>query len=132
VLFSSHILSDAESLCSAVGILARGRLVAGGSLSDLTGGGRGGSEVVVTGLVPAVAERLRPRLRGMTRIADGRYSLDLGPDLRPESLIAELSAIGVVLVSVTPSRTTLEDVFVEALVKASHGPAATTDSVGAA
>jgi len=131
VLFSSHILSDAESLCSAVGILARGRLVANGTLSDLTAGGRGGAEVVVTGLAPAVAERLRPRLRGMTRIADGRYSLDLPADLRPEPLIAELSAAGAVLVSVTPSRTTLEDVFVEALGKAMPGPA-TNDAAGAA
>ena len=132
VLFSSHILSDAESLCSAVGILARGRLVANGTLSDLTAGGRGGSEVVVTELAPAVAERLRPRLRGMTRIADGRYSLDLPADLRPEPLIAELSAAGAVLVSLTPSRTTLEDVFVEALGKAAPGPAATKDTAGAA
>jgi ABC-2 type transport system ATP-binding protein len=131
VLFSSHILSDAESLCSAVGILVKGRLVASGTLSDLTRGGRGGSEMVVTGLAPALAERLRPRLRGMTNIAAGRYSLDLGTDIRPESLIAELSATGAVLVSVTPSRTTLEDVFVEALGKAEPG-AATTDTVGAA
>ncbi len=123
VLFSSHILSDAEALCSGVGILAKGRLVANGSLSDLTAGGRGGAEVVVTGLNPLVADRLAPRLRGITRIADGRYSLDLGPDLRPEPLIAELAAAGAVLVSVTPARTTLEDVFVDALGKAGAGNA---------
>ena len=31
VLFSSHILSDAELLCTRVGILAKGRVVAHGS-----------------------------------------------------------------------------------------------------
>jgi ABC-2 type transport system ATP-binding protein len=36
ILFSSHILSDAEQLCSRVGILARGRLVRLGALAELT------------------------------------------------------------------------------------------------
>src|SRR5918996_1025761 len=35
VFFSSHVLSDAEALCSRVAILARGRLVASGRLSDM-------------------------------------------------------------------------------------------------
>src|SRR5205814_8153230 len=35
VFFSSHVLSDAEALCSKVAILAKGRLVAGGRLTDL-------------------------------------------------------------------------------------------------
>jgi ABC-2 type transport system ATP-binding protein len=36
ILFSSHILSDAEQLCSRVGIMARGRLAKIGPLSELT------------------------------------------------------------------------------------------------
>jgi ABC-2 type transport system ATP-binding protein len=36
ILFSSHILSDAEQLCSRVGILARGRLAQIGPLAELT------------------------------------------------------------------------------------------------
>jgi ABC-2 type transport system ATP-binding protein len=128
VLFSSHILSDAELLCSAVGILAKGRLVASGSLGDLTAGGRGGAEVVVTGLEPSVADRIAPGLRRITKIAEGRYSLDLAADVRPEPLVAELAAAGAVLVSVTPARTTLEDVFVEALARASAAaPPAVSD-----
>ena len=38
VLFSSHILSDVEQLCSEVAILARGRLVARGSVAALVAG----------------------------------------------------------------------------------------------
>jgi ABC-2 type transport system ATP-binding protein len=118
VLFSSHILSDAEMLCSAVGILARGRLVASGTLTELTGRERGGTDLVVTDLRADLADRLGRRLRRVTRIADGRYHLELPPDVRPEPLIAELAAAGAVLVSVAPARTTLEDVFVEALGRA--------------
>jgi hypothetical protein len=36
-------------------------------------------------------------------------------------VIAELAAAGATLVSVTPARTTLEDVFVEALAQATSG-----------
>src|SRR6187397_660037 len=35
VFFSSHVLSDAEALCSRVAILAKGRLVTTGRLSDM-------------------------------------------------------------------------------------------------
>jgi ABC-2 type transport system ATP-binding protein len=113
VLFSSHILSDAEMLCSRIGILAKGRLVAGGSLDELTAGGSRGWEVVVSGLSEALAVRVMPNVRRLTAIAAGRYSLELPPDGHPEALVAELVAAGGALVSVTPIRATLEDVFVE-------------------
>src|SRR5690349_315438 len=35
VFFSSHVLSDAEALCSRVAVLAKGRLVAEGPLSEI-------------------------------------------------------------------------------------------------
>jgi ABC-2 type transport system ATP-binding protein len=122
VLFSSHILSDAEVLCSSVGILARGRLVASGQLDELmrkaadeAGESRRGMELVVSGLAPATADRMASRMRKVTRIAEGRYSLELPVELRPEPILAELAAAGAALVSATPLRTTLEDVFVHAL-----------------
>ena len=37
------------------------------------------------------------------------------PDMRPEPIIAELAASGAELVSVAPLRTSLEDVFLQAL-----------------
>jgi ABC-2 type transport system ATP-binding protein len=123
VLFSSHILSDAELLCSRVGILSKGQLVAAGSVDDLTAGGGRGWEIVVGDLSPAVAERLGSRVLRVTRIADRRYTIDLAADLRPEPLIAELADAGATLVSVTPLRTTLEDVFV-ARVGERPGPGA--------
>jgi ABC-2 type transport system ATP-binding protein len=113
VLFSSHILSDAEQLCSRVGILSRGRLVAAGTIDELTARAGLGWDVVVAGVAPGIVERLTPRVRQITMIADGRYSLRVPADMRPEPLIAELHAAGAELVSVTALRTTLEDVFLE-------------------
>lgn len=113
VLFSSHILSDAEAVCNRVGILSRGRLVACGALTALTDAAGRGWELIVANVQPDHAVRLEARCRRVRAIADGRYSLELGPDARPEPLIADLSAAGAWLVSVSPLRSTLEDVFVE-------------------
>src|SRR6266513_6522256 len=52
VFFSSHVLSDAEALCSRVAILARGRLVASGSLNEMLEFRAGGWELIIAG-VPA-------------------------------------------------------------------------------
>jgi ABC-2 type transport system ATP-binding protein len=119
VLFSSHILSDAELLCHRVAILARGRLAVAGSVSELTAKAsrRGGPgwEVVAGGLSPDLAARISPRVQHLTRIADDRYSFDLADEDHPETMIAELAAAGARLVSLTPLKATLEDVFMSAL-----------------
>jgi ABC-2 type transport system ATP-binding protein len=113
VLFSSHILSDAEMLCSRVAMLRRGRLVAEGSTSELTSGHTRGWEVTATHLTPAAVSALQPHAVRATRITHGRYTFALGPDQRPERMVGEITAQGGTLESVTPLRATLEDVFVE-------------------
>src|ERR1044071_4669458 len=50
VFFSSHVLADAETLCSRVAILAKGRLVAAGRLSEMLAFEVRGWELVVGGL----------------------------------------------------------------------------------
>ena len=121
VLFSSHILSDAELLCGRVGILSAGRLVVLGALAELTAGVADGSaggrgwDIVMDGVAPGIADRLGARVRRVTPIAEGRYSLEVPAGSRPEPLIAELAAAGARLVSVMPLRTTLEEVFIAAL-----------------
>jgi ABC-2 type transport system ATP-binding protein len=117
VLLSSHILSDAELLCSRVAILSKGRLQAAGPVDELTARARAdrGWDIVVSELSPALADRMAARVRRMRRIAEGRYSLELAPHERPEPLVAELAAAGARLMSVAPLRATLEDVFLTAL-----------------
>ncbi|HQX81583.1 MAG TPA: ABC transporter ATP-binding protein [Vicinamibacterales bacterium] len=113
VLFSSHILSDAETLCSRVAILARGRLMASGAVGDLTAGKAGGWEVIAANLSPAAVAALQARTTRATRIAHGRYTFELAEGERPEPFIAALTELGGALVSASPTRATLEDVFVE-------------------
>jgi ABC-2 type transport system ATP-binding protein len=118
ILFSSHILSDAEWLCDRVAILSRGRLAAVGTVADLVRESDGahatrGWEVVASGVSPSLVDRLRVRTKQTTRLGEGRYSLELAAGERPEPIVAELAAAGAVLLSVTPLRASLEEVFVD-------------------
>ena len=114
VFFSSHVLADAEALCSRVAILAGGRLVAVDNLSELSAFHVRGWEVVVTELPDAAAARLREQ-RGITRVTQlgqRRYALELPLDTSPERIIPDLVAAGGRVTSLQPLRDTLEDLFV--------------------
>ncbi len=113
VFFSSHILSDAETLCSRVAIVVGGQLVTSGRLSEILAFQVSGWELMMSDLAPEIVAGLGGRARKVTRISDGRYSIELAPDAEPERLVGELRAAGGRFVSLNPVRTTLEDYFVQ-------------------
>ena len=112
IFFSSHILTDAEALCSRVAILASGRLVACGRLTDLSLDVQGW-ELIVTGLEPSALSDLGSAVGRVTRIADGRYAIELTLGRPPEHVLSQLVGRGARLVSLNPRRETLEDFFVK-------------------
>ncbi len=118
IFFSSHILSDAETLCSRVAIVAGGRLATVGNLRDMSGFEVRGWEVVMTDVASAVLATLASRGVKATTVADGRYTFDLPKDASAEAFVAEMHAGGARLVSVAPVHTTLEDIFVQQVHKA--------------
>ena len=125
VFFSSHILSDAETLCSRVGVLVQGRLVASGPLSEVLTLDLQGWELVVTGISDALRPDLGRLARHVTPLGDGDVILHLAPDAEPDRVFAELTARGGRVVSLNPVRETLEDYFVKAV-----GTAEARDSRG--
>lgn len=111
VFFSTHILSDAEALCSRVAVVHKGELRGVGVMSELTAGVNGSMELIWHGTVP---------LAGITALgADCRIAADTVRAVLPESQLN--AAIDVIrranarLVSISPVRSTLEDYFVERL-----------------
>ncbi len=112
VFFSSHVLSDAEALCSRVAILAKGRLITSGRLTDMLAFQIRGWEVVAVGVSSTLLAALTPRATSVTRIGDDRFVFDLPVDPGPDRFVADLSAAGATLLSVNPLRDTLEDFFV--------------------
>ena len=108
VFFSSHILSDAEALCSRVAILVQGRLVANGRLADLAFEILGW-ELIVTGTDDGVLSALG--LDAVTTVDDGRFVIDLPVDRPPDQLLPELGRRGLRVVSLTPRHESLEAYF---------------------
>jgi ABC-2 type transport system ATP-binding protein len=121
VFFSSHVLSDAEALCSRVAILVQGRLAVAGSVDELTMLGSQGHELVMANLSEQTLERVRGRIARATRVGDGRFALHVVAGVAPEPIIAELAAGGARVVSLNPIRHTLEDLFLEQVRAATDG-----------
>jgi ABC-2 type transport system ATP-binding protein len=112
VFFSSHILSDAEALCSRVAIVAQGRLISTGRISEMVAFELKGWELVVSGVSDEARAAIAPRAGAIRSLAHGRYTVQIGTAERPERLIAELTARGITVESLNPLRDTLEDYFV--------------------
>jgi ABC-2 type transport system ATP-binding protein len=121
VFFSSHILADAEALCSRVAVVAGGRLAAAGRLSDMLAFRVRGWELVMANLRGDVVSRLGPRVQRVTEISKDRYALELSLAEPPERVLADLVATGATLVSLNPVRDTLEDFFVRRVAEVGDG-----------
>jgi ABC-2 type transport system ATP-binding protein len=112
VFFSSHVLSDAEALCSRVAILANGRLVTAGRVHEMVAFQIHGWELVAAKVNETLVRSLEGRARRVVAIGEGRYTIELPHETPPEWILAELTAAGATLVSLNPIRETLEDFFV--------------------
>ena len=113
IFFSSHILSDAEALCTRVAVVAGGRLAAQGRLADLAEFEVRGWELVVANLAPHLLDRVRPNTTRIIQIGPDRYTLELSLTRPPDQVLSELVAAGASVVSLNPLRETLEDFFVQ-------------------
>jgi ABC-2 type transport system ATP-binding protein len=117
VFFSSHVLSDAEALCSRVAILAKGRLMKSGRLADMLDLQAQGWELVVDSVTDGLARTLESRARRIMKISEGRYTVELPLDQPPDRVVSEIAAAGATVVSLNPLRETLEDIFVEQVAR---------------
>ena len=117
VLFSTHILSDAETLCDRVAVLRAGRLVKAGSLGELLRLDVTHLEVLVAGIAAdapglagvAPAEAVGDRLRLAVE------ERDLG------RIVAAVEAARGRVLSVLPVRQSLEDYFVREMGESRSG-----------
>lgn len=123
VLFSSHILSDAETLCSRVAILAAGRLQAIGSMADLVEFSVRAWELLIDGADDTLIQQLRQDDVVVDALGGGRVHVTLPGRLAPEPVLQTVSGAGARVLSLQPVRETLEDVFlrhVEGKTRAAH------------
>ena len=116
LFFSSHILGDAEAICSRVAILSEGRLVATGRLSELGLRVRGW-ELVVTGTTESRARSLVSAADSIRCIGDDRHVIELPADCTPEAVITPLVESGARILSLNPHHETLEEFFVDQVTR---------------
>lgn len=112
VFMSTHILSDAETLCDEVAILSRGKLAAAGKLSDLLSGSQDQSrfEVVMTG----VANEQRNALSSIGELHQRSENtiVIVENESEIEKVLNITREAGGKLISINPIRRSLEDLFV--------------------
>jgi ABC-2 type transport system ATP-binding protein len=107
VFFSTHILSDTETICDRVGMLVRGRLAAIGSVEDLVRGEVGSWDVTLQWPFPQ-----DPPLGQVLSRRENRVLLRLTSQSDLHRLVSSLAG-GAGLVAVSPARRSLEDLLLE-------------------
>ena len=122
ILFSTHILPDAEMLCDRVGVIVGGKLQGVGAPSELVGLKVQGMEILFE--LPAGAQSGGELLAKATRTGD-RYRLQV-EESGLYAAIEQLSAAGVKILSVTQVKPSLEEYFMH-LVKADRAQAAAVE-----
>jgi ABC-2 type transport system ATP-binding protein len=114
LLFSSHLLVDVEAVCDHVLVLGRGRLLAEGSIADLTRSERPIFEVRVKGDLTSFADKLL-RQGCTSEERDGLLLVELPPGRSQELLWSTASDTGEQIRMLKPLRNTLEEVFFKAV-----------------
>ncbi len=112
ILFSTHMLAEAERLCDAVCLIEGGRKILDGSLDSVRAAFpfrvvrvafRGGGEPPAE--LPGILDR---------RLDEGTWRLELAPDQDPQELLAPLTATGE-LSFFSANRPTLSEIFLTAV-----------------
>ena len=118
VFFSTHILSDAESLCDRVAILGRGKLMGVGKIADLLRR-ETGYEAVLECHDAGTRVALEKFAGGPAVVSGGHVRVEIA-----EAHVGELLALCATgrakLLALNPQRISLEDYFVEVIEKSKH------------
>jgi ABC-2 type transport system ATP-binding protein len=114
VFFSTHILSDAETLCDRVAVIHKGELRGVGAVEELTSSVQGKVEVIWHGTqVPASIKAL-----GAECHVTGDRVRAIVDESQQDAMIDALRRERQRLIAITPVRTSLEAYFVEKLRRA--------------
>ncbi len=123
IFLTTHNLVEAEKLCTKVGVINHGQLLATGSPSDLrsrTSAPR--LYVSGQGLSSQIAEEVRnnPLVKKMQQ-QNGRLVLDLNDLSRSHEIVTQLVQAGVLIDEVRKEKADLEDVFLQLVDEETRG-----------
>ncbi len=112
IFLCSHLLKEMEPLCDHIGILARGKLIAQGSVMELLEGDEKRYRMETTGLSDELEAKLAQRATGVVKLDDTVRFLFDGQQSAFEAA-GVVTSEGGTLLTVGPDRRTLEEVFIE-------------------
>ncbi len=111
VIFSTHILSDVEAMCDRVAIMVDGRLTDCGTLGDLVPPGARAIEFVAEGLPEELSQRFTREGAGVLQ-RDRSTVITFREEATARAALQAALAAGATLISFTPHRSSLEELFV--------------------
>ncbi|MBP7693638.1 MAG: ABC transporter ATP-binding protein [Anaerolineales bacterium] len=119
VIYTTHIMSEAETLCDRVAIVDRGQVLALGTVPELKASLQRETVLRVEGVISTPAAQAVAQLAGVSRVAaalNGHTTLTVvsqdGHAALLPRLIEALTRHGAVIQKIAPEEVTLEDVFV--------------------
>jgi len=110
IIFSTHILSDVETVCDQVGIIIKGRLKDCGPIQNLLNPKIKSFEICIKGLPIETINDLRER--GLPLIQRGEEAFIRVEEMGVNDVLPELLKKGGELISFIPQKETLEDIYV--------------------
>jgi ABC-2 type transport system ATP-binding protein len=113
IFFSSHILSDVETLCDRAAIMVNGRLQRCGTVQELAGQDEATLEIVAVGTDFAAFDAQRHAIASLLSLTPTPNGLQvsIGDESDVEKTLALIRACNGHLLSINPKRRSLEDVF---------------------
>lgn len=114
VFLSSHQLPDVELVCSRVAIIHQGKLLASGTIQELTTGDK--VEITADG----VSDDIAGKIRGLVPAAElvgKRLHMSAADPVKVNDVVDIIRGGGATVVSVVPHKRMLEDVFVDVVMK---------------
>jgi len=111
VLVSSHLLGEVEQMCTRIGVIRKGKLVAEGTIDEL----RGESKLLIRATPTDQAMAVLAGECGADKVKltdDGAFSLSVEP-ARAAELNRRLVQAGIDVTELRESERSLEDVFME-------------------
>lgn len=109
IFFSSHVIPDVEAICDQVAIIRKGTLMECGPVSKFVAKESVGTEVAFAGISSDNAAKI-PGIEGLREIPEG-YRAVIPANGSVNDTISRILAQKAQLISVSPIRPSLEDIF---------------------
>lgn len=117
IFFSTHILSDVETMCDRVAILRRGEVVVSGRLSELLRSDVRRTDLVLIGASEEFASECETAGHRVRRLG-ARLVVEIEGEAKVSAILQRALKLGFQISEVTPRHENLEDLFVREAIDA--------------